>query len=510
MEVELKLLVNPNDADALRRHPLLQQYANAPAREQRMSDLYFDTPQQQFKACGAGLRVRRVGDTWVQTLKAGGEAGAGLHRRHEWESPVPGPEPDLAALRKQVGRDNPWGELLCAPTTKQSLAPIFGSSFTRTLWLMRLPSGDEVEFAFDQGKLECGDETVPVSEIELELKSGNAIHLFDLALALHRDIPMQVGTLSKAERGYRLCGRQARTVATAASVKLARRGSVEQAFKAITTNCLAQIQANAADVARDYDEESLHQMHVGLRRLRFAVGLFKDVLQLPQDIAQDLDWLTHELGNARDWDVMSRMTLPSLTTSMAGDSHLADVVREARAASYGAHAAASAAVASPRYTRLVLALGRWLYGNGWRHGGLVHGKTRLEVPAAGFAHKALRRAHKRLKKRGRLLGKATPDERRRARIAAKKMRYATEFFASLYRGKQVRPFVKALSAMQDELGRLNDAVVAGHLLGQMALDRLDLAGAIPPVCAALAAAAKGHGSEERQLWKRYVAVKPPR
>lgn len=510
MEIELKLLVRPQDTATLRELPLLQQYAAGPARELQMSDTYFDTARQQLRQAGAGLRVRRVGDEFIQTLKAGGDASAGLHRRYEWESRVPTAEPDLAALRAMVGRTAPWSKLLRAPSIESRLAPIFQSQVTRTLWDLRLPDGDRVEFALDVGKLECGDEAVPISEIELELKSGNAIHLFDLALALHERIPMQIGTMSKAERGYSLCRPHPRMATPNLPVQLAKRSNVEQAFKTIAANCLAQIQANAAGVAHDYDGESLHQMRVGLRRLRSALDVFKDVVALPGDIGQDVDWLAHELGNARDWDVLAGSTLPLLSKQIPAAGPLLDVTHAALDSGRDAHITAAAAVSSPRYTKLMLSLGRWMFGNGWREPGNGKGKSRLDAPVAAFAGKVLRRAHKRMKKRGRALSAAAPETLHRARIAAKKARYATEFFASLYRGKQVRPYVKALGALQDELGKVNDATVGDRLLGQMENARHDLAGAIAPVRAALAERVAGSGGKARKLWKRYSAVKLPR
>lgn len=510
MEIELKLLLRPQDAATLRALPLLHQYAAGPARELQMTDTYFDTARHQLKQSGAGLRVRRIGDDYIQTLKAGGDASAGLHRRYEWESRVPTAEPDIAALRAMVERNAPWSKLLRIPSIESSLAPIFQSQVTRTQWDLRLPDGDRIELALDIGKLECGDEAVPVSEIELELKSGNAIHLFDVALALHEKIPMQIGTMSKAERGYSLF-RPGPPLATGAlPVQLAKRSNVEQAFKAIATNCLAQVQANAAGIAHDYDGESLHQMRVGLRRLRSALDLFKDVLQLPANLQQDLDWLGNELGNARDWDVLAGSTLPLLSQDMSAAGPLLEVTHAALDSGRDAHVAAAAAINSPRYTRLMLSLGRWLFGNGWREPGKGKGKSRLDAPVPAFASKVLRRAHKRMKKRGRAMSPTIPETLHRARIAAKKARYASEFFASLYRGKQARPYVKALGALQDELGKVNDAAVADRLLGQLENTRHDLAGAIASVRAGLAEKMAGNGGKARKLWKRYTAVKLPR
>lgn len=508
MEIELKLLVRPQDAAILREHPLLQQYAAGPARELHMLDTYFDTARHQLKEAGAGLRVRRVGDDYIQTLKAGGDASMGLHRRYEWESRVAGEQPDLAALREMVDRKAPWNKLLRASSIASSLAPVFQSKVTRTVWDLRLPGGDRIEFALDLGKLECGDEAVPVSEIELELVSGNAIHLFDLALALHERTPMQIGTLSKAEQGYALCRPDPRNATAAAPVRLATHGNVEQAFKAIVSSCLAQVQANAAGVARGDNGESLHQMRVGVKRLEAALDLFKGIVQLPTDLQPDIDWLASELGNARDWDVLAGETLPLLSNDVPAP--LLNVTHAALDIGREAHLAAAAAVNSARYTRLLLSLGRWLVGNGWREPGQGKGKGRLDAPLAAFAAKALRRAHKRMKRRARALSRRDPASLHRARIAARKARYATEFFASLYRGKLVRPYLKALVALQDRLGQANDAVVARRLLGQMATLRPDLADAIAPVRGALAVRGAGCDRKARKVWKRYSAVRPPR
>ena len=180
----------------------------------------------------------------------------------------------------------------------------------------------------------------------------------------------------------------------AGTVRLSGKDSVEKAFRAIAASCIAQVHANAAGVAGGYDEESLHQMRVGLRRFRSALAVFRKVLQLPPEIVAELDWLTEELGHARDWDVMAGATLPSLEGSMAAGRALLDVTQAALDAGRTAQVAAAAAVNSQRYTRLMLLLGRWLIGKRWRQ--QVPGRSRLTAPAGLFARAALRSAHKKL------------------------------------------------------------------------------------------------------------------
>ena len=80
----------------------------------------------------------------------------------------------------------------------------------------------------------------------------------------------------------------------------------------------------------------------------------------------------------------------------------------------------------------------------------------------------LKKRFKRLCKRARLLGEAGAEERHRIRIAAKKLRYMSEFFESLVTGaKQRRRFkksVRSLESIQACLGEIHDAQARGEFL----------------------------------------------
>ncbi len=467
MEVELKLLVDPEDAAALQQHRLLKQYATSAPHEQMMSDTYFDTPDLHIRRCDAVLRVRRVDNNdWVQTMKGADHPHGGLHCRQEWASRVSGPVPNLAVLSDVVDAKTPWSRLLRSPVVEDRLAPIFKTEVKRTVWELRLPQGDEVECILDQGNVEHDNQTVPISEIELELKSGDPVHLFDFALALQQDIPLHIGQLSKADRGYALLTPPAPLAVKAARLDLSPKMTIDQVFQAIAFNCITQIQANEAGVAAQHDVESLHQMRVGLRRLHSAFTLFRDVLQPPETLQSELDWLATELGAARDWDVLVGATLPSVATVAPDETGLAELQRLAQVRAQEQHNAAAVAIQSPRYTRLILNLTRWIQGRGWCDTLTPADQARLTARIPKFARNMLIDNQNRLLKRARQLRGANPVALHRIRIAAKKARYATEFFQSLYPKKKVRPYVAALSVLQDEFGWRNDASVAEGLLKQ--------------------------------------------
>jgi len=121
--------------------------------------------------------------------------------------------------------------------------------------------------------------------------------------------------------------------------------------------------------------------------------------------------------------------------------------------------AAQAVVAAPAWTQLWLELGRLLNDGGW-----MLGNQALAQAVGDFAAALLQKRAIRLKKRGRHLEALDAAGRHRLRIAAKKLRYAAEFFASLYPRRRVQSYVRALAALQDVLGGLNDAATQLDLL----------------------------------------------
>jgi triphosphatase len=512
MEVELKLLVDAKTREALLRHPLLNPEGAPAPHEQTLSDTYFDTPELRLRHCDVGLRVRHAGHGWIQTMKCGGGVSSGLHSRNEWESPVAGPAPDLAQLRKLVDDKKARRDLLGAAALAKRLAPVFTTRVKRTVWDLHLQNGDHIECALDQGRLECGDKKAPISELELELKAGDPALLFDFALALQQDLPLHIGNQSKADRGYALLEPAAAAAVKATRLVLVPVMTAEQAFQAIAANCLSHMQANDQGVAEAHDVESLHQMRVGMRRLRSALSMFKELLHAPEELQRELDWLAKELGDARDWDVLSGTTLPGLVQGMAEPAQIDGVRQAANARAHEHHIAAAAAVSSPRYTRLMLSAARWVHTMGWHEdaAAMEQAGKRLRQPVTKFARQILRRDQRRLRTRAKNLRAATPEARHRVRIAAKKTRYAAEFFGSLFKPRTVRPYIKGLTGLQDELGFLNDAAVADRLLADVAAGEPTLEAGAGFSRGFLAAQVNSDGKKIIKLWKKFAPIRLPR
>ncbi|WP_233803561.1 CYTH domain-containing protein [Paraburkholderia sp. HP33-1] len=171
----------------------------------KLVNVYFDTPQLTLASSKSALRLRQTPDGWLQTFKTVGTATNGLHSRHEWEMPVAGAKLEIEAMLRACDEPAAADALkLAAP----SLIALFRTNFTRTLWQLDT-EGAQIEAAIDQGDVlaEVDGEArrAPISEIELELKSGDEAALRGLAAELGERISgLAPDDISKAQRGYRL------------------------------------------------------------------------------------------------------------------------------------------------------------------------------------------------------------------------------------------------------------------------------------------------------------------
>jgi len=460
-ELEIKLRLPPESLGRLGRVSLPGAVAGQRPATQRLRAVYFDTPDLAVRRSGFALRVRREGPRWIQSLKGGGGSAGGLHRRLEWESPVPRSEIDPGLLPH-----NGPGSVARSRKVRDALGPLFMTDITRRRRMLVFENGDRVEFSLDRGEIRSASAAAPVCEIELELKAGAPLRLYDVARALVRELPVRLEPDSKAERGYRLAGGSLRTPVKADDILLPGESTVNDALKGILRACLAHLQANEDGMLEGGDVEYLHQMRVALRRMRSAFSAFNKLL--PREVAEpqvrEIKWLTSRLGAARDWDVFVTETLSRIPASGPWAASLEGFLAAAKFRQEKAVALARDAVGSRRYQELLLGIGAWIAAEAWLEALDDEGRARMHQSAREFARAELERRHRKLVKGGEHLAALAPEERHRMRIAAKKLRYAGEFFSSLFPGKPARAYTSALGALQDVLGALNDAATTERLV----------------------------------------------
>lgn len=459
IELELKLQVSPGAMRRLSGHPLLK--GSAPASRHRMYGVYYDTPGLDLWRQGIALRLRRERGRWIQAVKGGASAHAGLHRRFEDESEVAGPAPDFS----RIGQGELAG-VFSSEHLRARLKPVFVTDFVRSSRILEVDSRARVEASIDRGVIRSGKRSEPVFELELELKDGAAQHLYEIALKLVQDLPLSIENRSKAERGFALYRGKGPKPAKARPAALTPALSVGESLKAVLRANLAQLQANERGMLGGADPEYLHQMRVALRRLRSAFNVFEPAVPeaAVAHLVAELKWLATRLGPARDWDVFVTETLPPIEKEFGAHGELKAFSEHCRKLRDGAAAKARRVVRSARYRRLMLSLGAWLAAEGWPTPLEPDRRAALDAPVGGFAGTVLEKRYDQVRKRGRKVGGLSAKQLHRLRIAVKKFRYAADFFAGLYEGTAGREALKRLSRLQDMLGAINDTATVASLI----------------------------------------------
>ncbi len=445
MEIELKFQVPAAQHSALARA-----MARPGGRQLRLQAQYFDTAERALARAGLALRVRREGRRWVQTLKG---AGDGLFQRLEHEVPLAVPAGVVPQADPARHDGTAAGEALRRALGAAPLLPTYGTAITRRLRLIKA-GGLQVEVALDRGFLLGSGRKAPVHELEFELKAGDADGLLRLADTWVGRYGLVLDLRTKAERGDRLArGEAVGPVRKAAAQVLPADADGDAALRAIVGNCLQQILGNASEVVQGpYEAEHIHQLRVGLRRLRSALRELGALSpQADSGWPAALEALFRALGAARDRDALAQRLLPALRAAGA-DGLVLPPADDA--------APPPQRLADPATTRLWLALL-----------GFASGTAFARAPTAPFAPQAaarLARLHREVRRDAARFGQLDDERRHRLRKRLKRLRYLCEFTAPCFRAKAVRAYLKRVAPAQEALGEFNDVCVARALLQPLA------------------------------------------
>lgn len=306
-EIELRFQIPESQWPAVRRW--VAGTGKSVAAQERLQASYFDTPERDLARAGFALRLRREGEVWVQTLK--GAAPDGMTRL-EHNVPLGADIPRLDVARHA---DHPAGQALqtlLATLPEGALQALFRTDITRLTRPLRTPHGT-VELALDHGALLAGEgdslRSTPVAELEIELKSGEARAVLETARqwAIER-FGLSLELRTKALRGD-LLARQLDCAPVADSHAIHWTGdmSCDDALHVLLRECLEPVVGNASQIASGrHRPEHLHQMRVGLRRLRAGLRLLAaddDVALLA--LAEGAGQLSRRLTAARDADAQA-------------------------------------------------------------------------------------------------------------------------------------------------------------------------------------------------------------
>ena len=446
-ETELKLRLSPADARRVARLGVLR---GVKSSTRQLENVYYDTLQHALAEQKIALRHRRIGDTWLITVKTAEMSKGGLSTRPEWEYPcAPGELDfsgvDLKSLRQKLEKLRP------------QLAPLFATHFRRRIWMIEPHKDLSIELALDEGEIlatppdKKGAQPLsrPICELELELKHGSPLGLFELALKLADKLTLMPENESKAQRGQRLYRGIADAPKSATASRLAPELPPLVAFQHLAHDCLNHFLANAEGVRRADDAEYVHQARVALRRLRALMKVFSP--RLPPDflVTYNEGWryFSNQLGDARDLDVLVEATLPTISRHYEGHDAIEAFTEYAQGKRLQVRESARASFYLPAMGRLTL---RFLFD-----------LARLDNTGSGdtlkpFAQRRLEKRLARIRRDASALDRKSVDELHDLRIQFKRLRYALDFFTPLYPGHATADYGAALKSMQDILGQIND------------------------------------------------------
>lgn len=508
-EVELKLAIDPRDVPRLRESSVLRESGVKHAGRSRLVSIYYDTPSFSLKRSGIVLRVRKIGRERVQCVKMDAAEGRNLAQRTELESSIGGDEPDLLQITDPEVR-----QLIRKRCADNHLVPVFSTNVMRESWLLRL-GRSRIECAIDRGIIISNGRKAPVCEVELELKSGQAERLFQLARRLNAVVPLRVEPASKAARGYDLSRNADFAAPTAASIRIDPSMSVRDAFAAIAQPCIAHVLASASFAYKSDDPEGIHQLRVATRRLRAAFSVFRGAMAGNHRfrLGDELRTLQQKLGAAREWDVLVGETIAGMPKKLRKQRSTESLVRIARRKRADGDKSAHAALRNPQYTDILLRLASWADNRFAFDAPLIRmGTWKPDVlagPAAEFAATAMRIYHDKAAKLGSKIRELDAAKLHRLRIRIKKLRYAAEFFGGIWPSRRTKDYLSALKELQQVLGALHDATVAASLIARLETDEGSDAGlATEPVIRWLTEDQRSRRKEVIKLWSKFAKQKP--
>lgn len=203
IEIELKYLVSDNDVVEQFTQLIHQHQFTFTTASRHLTNTYFDTRERKLREFDFGLRVRKADDYTEQTIKTAGIVVGGLHQRPEYNVAIEQSLPDLSLFPCDI-----WPAGANITQLQEQLLAIFTTNFHRTSWQVEV-NGSVVEVAYDCGEISAQGQALPISEIELELVSGERDAIFTLAELLCQSFQLTPGRLSKAARGYTVWQAQA-------------------------------------------------------------------------------------------------------------------------------------------------------------------------------------------------------------------------------------------------------------------------------------------------------------
>ncbi len=459
-EIELKLGVPESSIAGVERD--LRRFG---ARTASIESHYWDRGDGRLARANVSLRLRKVAGRWEQTVKA---PGRNVVERLEETAPRPGrfgasapwPDPSLHA-GTEAGR-RLAAALAGRSAAKEPWLPVHVTRVRRRAATIET-GGAVVEVAFDLGTIEAGERALPVCELEIELERGRAAALVAVARASIDAHGMWLSTTAKSTRGERLAsGTTAPSAVKAGPIDLHAVATGAELFRAVMANCCEHVLANASTIAAgEVDDDAIHQLRVGLRRMRTA---WRELAPWRGALAPGWEAAAAEtfraLGDYRD-----RHTVAGAMERRLGDGGAPEPALTSPQTA--ASADPVAIVRAARFQHALLDVVEFLLEASADATVDAPADQTADAPEASRAlaqvGSRLGRLHARLGRAAKRFDRLDEPSRHRVRKQLKRLRYLSGFVAARYKTARVERFLKRLEPAQDALGHYMDLIIAIEL-----------------------------------------------
>jgi CHAD domain-containing protein len=468
-EVEAKFLIRSNEQiDQVLATLDELGYLKAEGETGSHLDTYFDTSEFDILRAGWTYRCRQRGGQSTLNLKARGRHDGRVFVRDEVQQPLsrdavstlhdlpPGPVKNYLDSIVDTRRNR---KLFCVATQRRVFAVTSPGS---------KPSQIELDIDRTRITAEKAKKNAPGSfafmELELELVSGDASAVGELAKALFHRLRLTPAQFSKFDRGIQAAGLSGKALAT----KRAKPSIVEtdpflDLVYLFFDRQLQRMKKFQPIAWEGLDREGVHRMRVAIRRFRTILRAYRRALGKPvvKSINKELRWLFKQLGEARDADV-GEMAIQEFIAALPEDAALAAAPYEAhvRQRTFDAYTNLTEVFVGGRYRELINTLEEFVAAG--PHESM---KERVgDLTIAEAADRDIRRSARRMIKRGdRIIAESLVEKLHKLRIEAKHLRYLLDFY-NMAQPVRWKESINELEKLQDLLGWHQDAITSRERL----------------------------------------------
>ena len=477
-----------------------------------LTDTYYDTVDWRIYRAGYALRVREEKDGAEATLKSlvSADSTSGEARRREVSEKL-GKE-GVESLRNSKG---PVGRLFQAFAGARELRPVFTVSTRRQTFDLVFEgvigepvdgqadgqgedivvdvagdirereaadgeangSGTRVgEVALDSSEILLGEAEEParLSRVEVEVEGEPHSGVEAFVSEMREALGLKPARVSKYGAGLFATGQSPEADSDLGPTRIDASLFLGELAFAVLRRQFATMRAHEAGSRLGDDPEEVHDMRVATRRMRAAIKLFQDALpERARWVRDELKWAAGVLGDVRDLDVQ----LEQIEEWSEGAD---DEAREALSSTgkalerqrEEARGRLLEALDSARYERLESSFADMLKLGPTREttpGSGSDPRSKADEPVLSAGPDLLSRRYRKWRKLADRIDEGSdPEDFHELRKEGKRLRYALEFFSQVYGEETATKLVRPLKALQDDLGRHQDAIVAAERLRELA------------------------------------------